>query len=214
MNIGIIGSGRIGGTVGRLWAQAGHQVLFSSRRPEQLQGLAAQVGHGARIGSIREAAQFGEVVLLSVPWMGVEAALAAAGPLDGKILIDTTNQFTSTGLEQLPDGMSASAFNARRARGARLVKAYNTLTAGFQAAAAGRTGPQRVVMPYAGEDVVAKHVVARLIDDSGFEPFDIGGWELVQYIEPPRRPGAFYGEEWHLDTARDLFAQLSGRSTA
>jgi predicted dinucleotide-binding enzyme len=209
MNIGIIGSGRIGGTVGTLWAQAGHQVMFSSRHPEQLADLAAAAGNGARVGTIGEAAAFGDVVLLSVPWRGVEDALVAAGSLDGKILIDTTNQFTPNGLEQLPGGISAAEFNARRARGARLVKAYNTLTAGFQAESAGRTGTDRVVMPYAGEDAAAKAIVAQLIDDSGFEPFDVGGWDMVRFIEPPRRPGAFYGEEWHLDTARELLRQLA-----
>jgi predicted dinucleotide-binding enzyme len=211
MKIGIIGSGRIGSTVGKLWAQAGHEVMFSSRHPEQLQDLATRVGAGARASTIREAAQFGDVVLLSVPWVGVEEALAAAGPLDGKILIDTTNQFTPNGLEQLQNGMTASEFNARRARGARLVKAYNILTAGFQTESAGRTGPNRVVMPYAGEDAEAKRVVAGLINDSGFEPFDVGGWNEVRFMEPPRRPGAFYGEEWHLDSAQELLAQLTGR---
>ncbi len=210
MKIGIIGSGRIGSTVGKLWAQAGHDLMFSSRHPEQLQDLAARVGAGARASTIREAAQFGDVVLLSVPWVGVKEALAASGPLDGKILIDTTNQFTPNGLEQFPNGMTASEFNARQASGARLVKAYNTLTATFLTDSAGRTGSNRVVMPYAGEDSEAKRVVAGLIKDSGFEPFDVGGWNEVIYIEPPRRPGAFYGEEWHLDTAHELLEQLAG----
>jgi hypothetical protein len=208
MNIGIIGSGRIGGTVGTLWARAGHTVMFSSRHPEQLAELARAAGNGAQVGTIREAATFGPVILLSVPWTGVEDALLEAGPLDSKILIDTTNQWTPAGLEHLPNDLTASEFNARRARGARLVKAYNTLTAGFQAESAGRAGPTRVVMPYAGEDAEAKRIVADLINDSGFEPFDLGGWDMARYIEPPRRPGAFYGEELHLDTARALLEQL------
>lgn len=211
MRIGIIGSGRIGGTVGRLWAQAGHDVVFSSRHPEELADLVAQVGHGARAGTIREATEFGDVVLLSVPWSGVADALAAAGPLGGKILIDTTNQFASGGLERLPNGMSAAEYNSQRAAGARLVKAYNTLTAGFQAESAGRTGADRVAMPYAGEDAEAKQVVAQLIEDSGFAPFDVGGWNTVRFMEPPRRAGAFYGEEWNLDTAQALLDQLTVR---
>lgn len=210
MKIGIIGSGRIGGTVGRLWARAGHSVLFSSRHPERLAALADEVGHGAQAGTIRDAAQHGDVVLLSVPWTAVESALAEAGPLGGKIVIDTTNQWSHTGLVELPGGVSSTEFNARRAGGARLVKAYNTLTSGFQAQSAGRSGPARVVMPYAGADAEAKRVVAGLIDDSGFAPFDVGGWEMARYIEPPRRAGAFYGEEWHLDTAQALLEQIRG----
>jgi 8-hydroxy-5-deazaflavin:NADPH oxidoreductase len=214
MKIGIIGSGHIGSIVGRLWAQAGHSILFSSRHPEQLTGVVATITGDVRVGTIGEAAQFGNVLLLSVPWVGVEEALAAAGSLSGKIVIDTTNQFTATGLQLLPNGRSAAEFNARRAQGARWIKAYNTLTAGFQAESAGRTGSERVVMPYAGEDSDAKRIVATLIRDSGFEPFDVGNWAEVHWIEPPRRPGAFYGEEWHLDTARTLLAQLTAHEKA
>lgn len=211
MNIGIIGSGHIGGTIGGLWAKAGHHVLLSSRNPEQLTELVNAIGPNARAGSIREAAQFGEVVLLSVPWAGVEEAIAAAGSLDGKIVIDTTNQFARGGVQQLPDNISAVEFNARRIKGARLVKAYNTLTSGFQAQSAGRSGPQRVAMPYVGEDAEAKRIVAGLIIDSGFDPFDVGGWAEAHFMEPPRRPNAFYGEEWHLDTAQALLNQLTGK---
>lgn len=70
MHIGIIGSGSIGATVGKLWAHARHTIMFSSRHPEQLAELVAAVGHDARAGTIQEAAQFGEVILLSVPWLG------------------------------------------------------------------------------------------------------------------------------------------------
>jgi 8-hydroxy-5-deazaflavin:NADPH oxidoreductase len=192
MKIGIIGSGRIGGTVGKLWAAAGHQIMFSSRHPEQLVDIVRMAGANTQAGTIRDAATFGEVLLLSVPWSAVEDALTAAGPLNGKILIDTTNQFGSNGVQQLPSGMSATEFNARRAHDSRLVKAYNTLTAGFQASSAGRSADQRVAMPYAGEDIEAKRVVASLISDSGFDPFDVGGWAEAHFIEPPRRPNAFY----------------------
>jgi 8-hydroxy-5-deazaflavin:NADPH oxidoreductase len=101
--------------------------MFSSRHPEQLAELARAAGNGAQVGTIREAATFGPVILLSVPWTGVEDALVEADPLDSKILIDTTNQWTPADLEHLPNAMTASEFNARRARGARLVKAYNLI---------------------------------------------------------------------------------------
>ena len=210
MKIGIIGSGRIGATVGTFWAKAGHSVLFSSRHPEQLTELAKEAGPHTRTGSIQEAAEFGEVVLLSVPWGAVEEILATVGSLHGKIVIDTTNQYAAGGVQQLPGGISALEFNARRIKDARLVKAYNTLTSGFLAASAGRNGQSRVAMPYAGEDVQAKQVVARLISESGFDPFDVGGWSEARFIEPPRRPGAFYGEEWNLETAHALLSQLTG----
>ncbi len=212
MRIGIIGSGRIVGNAGRLFAKAGHEVMFSfSRDAGKLRAVAASAGANARAGTPREEVEFGEVLMLSVPWARVDEALDAAGPLNSKILIDTTNQFTAEGLLHPPSNMSATEFNARRAEGARLVKAYNTLTAGFQEAVAGRTGPNRVVMPYAGEDKDAKRVVAGLISDSGFEPFDVGGWADASYTEPPRRDSGLYGEGWRLDTARDLLEKLTGR---
>ena len=216
MRIGIIGAGRIGGNAGRLFARAGHEVLFSfSRDSTKLEALAAEVGGVA--GAPAEAARFGDVVMLSVPWALVDEALEAAGRLDGKVLIDTTNQFGrdergNFGVLELPENLSAAAYNARRARGARLVKAYNTMTSGFQAEAAGRTGPDRVVMFYAGDDEEANNVVAGLIDDSGFDPVYVGSLTGdVVWMEPPRREGALYGEEFHLREARETVARLTGR---
>ncbi len=196
MRIGIIGSGNIGANAGRQFVRAGHEVLFSFAREEaKLHALAEEVGPLARAGTPREAAEFGEVVMLAVPWGAIDTALAAAGPLGGKIVIDTTNQFGPAGVLTLPDGLTAAAFNSRRLPGARLVKAFNTLTAGFQAAAAGRTGEERAAMFLAGEDAAAKATISALIEAIGFAPVDVGGWDAVWIMEAPRRPGAVYGEE-------------------
>ncbi len=209
MRIGIIGSGRIGSNAGRLFGGAGHQVMFSfSRDLTKLEALAESVGKNASTGTPREAADFGEVVMLSVPWAVIEEALKAAGPLGGKILIDTTNQFTQDGLVEIPDGISAAEFNARRAKEARVVKAFNTITAAFQAEAAQRPTSQRAAMFYAGEDAEAKSVVAGLIREVGFEPVDVGGWREVWIMEAPRRPGAVYGEEYRPAEARRIAEAL------
>ena len=206
MRIGVIGAGRIGGNAARLFAQAGHDVLVSySRDPERLRALAA--GIGARAGSPREAAEFGEVVMLSVPWRLIDQVLADTGPLDGRIVIDTTNQFGSDGWEDL-GGRTAAQVNAERMPGARYTKAFNTLTSGFQEQAAGRTGPDRVVMFLCGDDEEAKRVVASLIDDAGFTPVDMGGTADAAPMEAPRRPGAVYGEEVHEPEAREFVARV------
>ena len=190
MRIGIVGAGRIGGNAGRLFAGAGHEVMFSGSRDQaKLDRLAADAG-GARTGSPREAVEFGEVVMFSVPWRAVDDVLAQTGSLDGKVVIDTTNQYGEGGLEQLP--RPAAEVNAERMRGARLVKAFNTLTSGFQGEAAGRG----VAMFLAGEDAEAKRLVAGLIGDIGFEPVDVGNWAEVPIMEAPRRDGAVYGEEY------------------
>ena len=206
VRIGVIGAGRIGGNAARLFAQAGHDVLVSySRDPDKLQAVAARIG--ARAGTPREAAEFGEVVMLSVPWRLLDDVLAEVGPLDGRIVIDTTNQFATGGWEDL-GGRTAAQVNAQRMPGARYTKAFNTLTSGFQEQAAGRTGPDRVVMFLCGDDEEAKGVVAGLIDDAGFTPVDMGGTADAAPMEAPRRPDAVYGEEVHEDEARAFVARL------
>jgi predicted dinucleotide-binding enzyme len=205
MRIGVIGAGRIGGNAARLFAKAGHEVLVSfSRDPQKLDALAAEIG--GRAGTPREAAAFGEVVMLAVSWTLIDDVLAQAGPLDGKIVIDTTNQFGREGWEDLGD-QTAAQVNAARMPGARYTKAFNTLTSGFQAEAAGRTGADRVVMFLCGDDDEAKRVVAGLIDDAGFTPVDMGSVADAAPMEAPRREGAVYGEEVHEQQARDFVAR-------
>src|ERR671923_797515 len=204
MRIGVIGAGRIGGNAARLFARAGHELLLSfSRDQDKLERLASQIGDSA--GTPREAARLGEAVMLSVPWTLVDEALDQTGPLDGKIVIDTTNQFAQGGLEDL-GGRTAAQANAARMPGARYAKAFNTLTSGFQAEAAGRTGPDRVVMFLCGDDEDAKRVVSGLIEDAGFTPVDMGGTADAAPMEAPRRPGAVYGEEYHEPEAREFVA--------
>src|SRR5207244_8973140 len=119
-------------------------------------------------GEPADAVSVGEVVICSVPWDAIPAALVQAGDLTGKVVIDTTNQF---GAGPMPtEGQTAAQFNAARMPGARYTKSFNTLTSGFQTAAAGRTGDLRVVQWICGDDEEAKQVVARLIDDAGFQP--------------------------------------------
>jgi 8-hydroxy-5-deazaflavin:NADPH oxidoreductase len=203
VKIGIVGAGRIGGNAGQLFARAGHEVMFSgSRDPARLEQLAAAAAGGARSGSPREAVEFGEVVFFSVPWTAVDELLRQTGSLAGKIVVDTTNQYGRGGWEQLPK--SAAETNQERMPGAQLVKAFNTLTAGFQAEAAGRG----VAMFMAGEDAGAKEVVASLIRDIGLAPVDVGGWAEVPIMEAPRRDGAVYGEEYSGEDGLRIAAAL------
>jgi 8-hydroxy-5-deazaflavin:NADPH oxidoreductase len=195
VRIGIIGVGRIGGGLARQFAGAGHEVRLSfSRDPAALAEQARRIGLGVSVGSPADTVAFAEVVVVSVPWSVLPLALEQAGPLDGKIVIDTTNQFGAPPLP--PDGQTAAAFNAGRMNGARYTKSFNTLTSGFQAEAAGRTGSARVVQWLCGDDASAKQVVAGLIEDAGFVPADLGGTAGCAVMEAPRRPGAVYGEEY------------------
>jgi 8-hydroxy-5-deazaflavin:NADPH oxidoreductase len=200
VRIGVVGAGRIGGGAARLLARAGHEVLLSfSRDPERLRAQAEEVG--ARAGTPAEAAAFGDVVVLAVPWPAIDEAVEQAGSLAGKVVIDTTNPFGRGGWE-IPEGRTSTQVNQERLAGARVVKSFNTMTAAFQQEAAGRTGAERVAMFLAGDDADAKAIVAGLIDDAGFDPVDVGSAAESAILEAPRRPGAVYGEEYRLEDAR------------
>lgn len=213
MKIGIIGAGRIGGNCARRFALAGHEVRLSFARDRQrLAALASAVGRGASAGTPAEAASFGDVVVLSVPWGLVDEALAQAGGLEGKIVVDTTNQFGREGPLALPGGQTAAAYNAARMVGTRYTKSFNTLTAAFQAEAAERARADRVVQWLCGDDGDAKTTVAELIEEAGYIPVDLGGTDGCEVMEAPRRAGSVYGEEYRApDVEVVLGAVRSGR---
>lgn len=207
MRVGFIGAGHIGGGIARQLARAGHEVIVSFARDRAgLAALAAEVG-----GTVAEpsGAAAADVVVVSVPWGVIDEALDSAGPLDGRIVIDTTNQFGRGGSLDL-GGRTAARVNAERMPGARYTKSFNTLTAGFQARAATRTGPERVVQWVAGDDAQAKTVVSALVTDAGFVPVDLGGIDDCAVMEAPRRPGAVYGEEYRAADAAAVVAAVRG----
>ncbi len=201
MKIGVIGAGRIGGNCARQAARAGHEVMLSFARDRaKLEELAAELGDGASVASPAEAAQFGEVVILSVPWDAIPEALEQAGELTGKVVIDTTNQFGSGPMPE--EGETAASFNAARMPGAGYTKSFNTLTSAFQAEAAGRADDERVVQWVCGDDAQAKELVAGLIEAMGYVPVDLGGIAGCEVMEAPRRPGSVYGEEYRAADAQ------------
>lgn len=185
MKVGIIGAGAVGGSLGPVWAKAGHDVFFSfSLEPERPKELAEAVG--GSYGSAAEAVEFGDVVALTIPYTAVDDAFEAAGPIgDDKILIDCTNPL-------LPDRSgfsighttSAAEENAKRAPEARVVKAFSTM---FQEVMGNKEqffGSFTPTMFYCGDDEEAKEVVAELIRDTGFEPIDHGPLKQARYLEP------------------------------
>lgn len=177
MDIGIIGAGNIGATTARLFAGAGHRVALSnSRGPETLRGLVSEIGENARAVTVDEAAGFGEVVLLSVPWSRREEGLPSAGLLVDKIVVDAMNPYTPDfRIEDLGDDTSSEDI-ARRLPGARIVKAFNTMYY-ERLRDEGDTGApaeDRLALFLAGDDAEAKAVVSRLIEEIGFAPVDTG----------------------------------------
>jgi hypothetical protein len=202
MRIGFVGAGRIGGNCARQFAKGGHEVKLSGRDPSHQESLAAEIGDAASVGTPAEAVEFGEVVVFSIPWDGIDDALSAAGPLTGKIVIDTTNQYGSVSLPA--EGETAAQHNAARMPGARYTKSFNTLTAGFQAEAAFRPEADRVVQWVCGDDEDAKKVVMSLIVDAGYVPVDLGGTADASVMEAPGGPGTVYGQEYRLADAEKV----------
>lgn len=199
MKVAVIGAGHIGGNIARHLAGAGHPVTISFARDHHaLQQLADEIG--ASVATPTAAVAEAEVVVISVPWGAIPEALEQAGPLKGKVVIDTTNQF-GPGPKPTP-GQPAAAYNAARMPGAHYTKSLNTLTSRFQVEVAHRN--PRVVQWLCGDDEEAKQVVAGLIRDAGYEPVDFGGTEGCAVMEAPRRDGSVYGEEYRLAEARQV----------
>ncbi len=175
MRIGILGSGHIGGAAAKLFADAGHEIALShAGPPDALREQVAALGAQARATTIADAAVFGEVVVLAIPWRS--RADLPAQRLHGKIVVDAMNHYRpDMGLYEL-GGSTSSEEVAKVLPGARLVKAMNSLPAD-DLLSRGRPGApmhERVVMPIAGDDSEAKAVVARLMAEIGFAPLDTG----------------------------------------
>ncbi len=203
MNIAVIGAGNIGGNIARQLAGSEHALTLSfARDTAALRALAEETG--AQVATAAQAAAAAEVVVISVPWGVLPDALAQTGSLDGRVVIDTTNHFGSG--PGPAEGQRAASFNADRMPGARYTKAFNTLTAAFQAQAVGRPREQRIVQWLCGDDDddEAKQLVAGLIEQAGYVAVDVGGIADCAVMESPRREGAVYGEEWRLPEAFEV----------
>lgn len=176
MQIGIIGAGNVGVAVGRQLAAAGHQVKLSARNPGALR-IAAE-GIGAQAVPIADAAAE-DLVVLAVPWLAVPDVLDSLPEWRGRILVDATNPFVNFQPLELADlaGRSASVVVAQHAPGARVVKAFNSITmVNFEDGA--RQGNARRVLFVSGDDVPSKQTVAGLITELGFAAIDLGSLEV------------------------------------
>ena len=209
MKVSVVGAGRIGSTVGLRLSQAGHDVLVSgSRDPRRLDDLAAQVR--GRAGSLADATSHGEAFVVAVPWGAVDEVADALGDLGGRVLVDACNPYGPDGLVPLPG--TATQVQAERYRGARLGRAFNTLTAAFQASVVERPLVERPAMFFVAEDAAAE-VTETFVGDVGLVPVRLGGLADSALLEAPRRPGAVYGEEYAPDDARRVAAAVRAGDT-
>ena len=185
MRIGILGAGNVGAALGRVWTSEGHDVLFGvpDAKNERTRKALAALGSAGRAGTNAEAAAFGEVLALAVPWPVAQQAIESSGKLAGKVLIDCSNPLASD-LKGLTVGLNTSAAEqvAAWAGGARVVKAFNTIGAGNFGRAG--FGDQAADGFYCGDDAAAKAVVKTLIADTGLNPVDVGPLRNARWLEP------------------------------
>jgi predicted dinucleotide-binding enzyme len=176
LKIGVIGSGRIGSTLGGLWVKAGHEVMFSSLDLEHDKALAAKLGGGARAGTPREAAAFGEVLLVAVPYSALPSVgKDLAGQMKGKVVIDASNPIVRRDGEiaEWARQKGAGAASMELMPAARIVRAFNAI--GYARMAVAHQSVERMGMPMASDDAKAVAVASRLVREIGYEPVLVGG---------------------------------------
>lgn len=176
VKIGVIGSGRIGSTLGGLWAKAGHEVMFSDRDLETAKRAAEGAGPRARSGTVEDAVAFGDAVLIAVPYGALPAVAKQVGDkLKGKVVIDPNNPVPSRdgelGAQAKEKGAAIST--AAILPGARLVRSFNSWGYSTMAREANRPAP-RMAMPVAADDPAALKLGTQLVADAGFDPVPAG----------------------------------------
>lgn len=176
LKIGIVGTGHIGGALASLWAKAGYEITISSRHPDELRALARSLGPNVHVGTPREAAAFGDVVLISVPYGALpQVGRDLAPELSGKIVLDTGNPYPQRdgpmAVEARREGTGVAS--ARFLPGVRLVRAFNAINSGDLGSEAHRKGGLYAI-PIAGDDAQALEVAGQLVRDAGFEPVVVG----------------------------------------
>jgi len=203
--IGVIGSGNVGSALGTSWLRAGHEVMFSSRHIEDDRSLAMGLGSGARAGTPREAAAFGDVLLFAVPYRALpELGKNLADEIKGKIIIDACNPFPSRDGEiaNWAREKGAGVASAELLAGAQVVRAFNAVGAARMATA--YTEPGKVGMPIAGDDADALKVASELIREIGYEPVIVGGSVMGKYL----MPGTALAGERSAEEIRNIAAGL------
>jgi predicted dinucleotide-binding enzyme len=176
VRVGIIGTGKIGAALAELWVRSGHEVMISSRHPEELAALAARLGPKARVGTPAEAAAFGAVIMLAVPYKATpQVGHDYAKQMAGKVVLDAGNPYPDR------DGAMADAARIKGAGpssrdflpGVRLVRAFNAIIAGNLLTQSQRPG-ELYAIPLAGDDPAALKQAATLVRDAGFDPVIVG----------------------------------------
>jgi len=175
MRIGVFGSGMIGGTLARLWLEAGHEVRFGARDPERTRLKVPSIDARAGVGGLAEVAAWAEVLFLAIPLHATpDVAAAIAQSARGKLVLDAGNAIPrrdgTAATEAMRNG--SGVWVASHLPGARVVKAFNTVY--FKTIASARRGGHAVGVPLAGDEEKALELAERLVRDAGLDPVRVG----------------------------------------
>tara|TARA_R110002049_G_scaffold223308_2_gene394930 strand:- start:523 stop:1197 length:675 start_codon:yes stop_codon:yes gene_type:complete len=206
MKIGVIGSGNIGGNLGKHWAKAGHKVLFSSRHPAKLNTLVKEAGNNAEAMSITDTFEANaDVYLLSMPFYAIDKiAELYAGEYGNKVIIDATNPYPERDGEMAQKvrdaNYSASEYTAMKFGTAKTAKAFNTIRAEHLRDRAFRT-TDKLAVPYAAQDQESKNIAKQLIEDIGFDALYIGNLADTHIMDPEQ---TIYGKSLRRNELKEL----------
>lgn len=204
LKIGVIGAGNIGGTIGGLWVKAGYQVLFSSRHPEELKSLVEGMGPLAKAGTVGEALDFGDVILVAVPYAAIPQLARDYGPkFAGKVVIDPANAVARRDGEALvAETKEKGIGNTTQSylQGSHVVRAFNSMSYTNFAKEAHRTGDPMAI-PMAGDDAHAVEVASQLVRDVGFDPVVVP----LQRAQEFAQGGPIYGKQLTAKELRERF---------
>lgn len=195
MKIGIIGSGNIGGNLGKHWAQVGYEVLFSSRHPEELGSLVKEAGTNANAMDITQVFEAkADVYLLAMPFKAIDRISELyAGEYADTVIIDATNPYPERDGEMAQKvrdaNYNASEYTAMKFSTAKTTKAFNTIKAEHLRDRAFRS-QDKLAIPYAAQDEASKAVTRQLIEDIGFDPVYVGNLSDTKIMDPEQ---AIYG---------------------
>jgi predicted dinucleotide-binding enzyme len=187
MRIGILGSGLMGAKLGTIFAQAGHEVVFSyARSRDKLEKLAREALGKARAGTVGEAAEDADALVVAVHWSRIDEVLRQAGDLSGKVIVTCSLPMDAENTRLVVANASSGAEElAKKAPSAHIVSAFTTVPSEVLFGVfAARRKKARPSMVYCGDDESAKEVAAKLIHDAGFDPVDGGPLRVARYIEP------------------------------
>jgi predicted dinucleotide-binding enzyme len=189
LSISTIGAGREGGALGALFVKAGHPVMFSSRHPDALKGLVDELGPLARAGTAAEAVEFGDVVMVVVPYTAMEQIGKDYGNALAKkvLVIDVSNPIARRDgaeiVKWVDEQGGAGLATAKLLPGAHIVRAFNAINYAKLSAEAHRQG-ELVGVPIAGDDPHAIDIASSLIREIGFDPVVVGGLAMGKYLVP------------------------------